>query len=108
MVNVQVLTHLQAPDQPAKKAPLAGAAVSFTLVPELNDAVQVGLQLMPAGLLVTVPVDVPANFTVRAKVVGGAEVGAVSWAAKPRPQTRVAIRTAVRTRWQVKEFDLRG
>jgi hypothetical protein len=65
MVSVQVLVPLQAPDQPAKKAPLAGAAVSFTLVPELKDAEQVDGQLMPAGLLVTVPVEVPANCTVR-------------------------------------------
>ena len=62
---------LHAPDHPAKKAPFAGTAVSVTLVPELKDAVHVGLHAMPAGLLVTVPVDVPANFTVNAKAVGG-------------------------------------
>jgi hypothetical protein len=66
MFKVQVALPLQAPDQPAKKAPLAGAAVRVTLVPELKDAVQVGWHAMPAGLLVTVPEEVPDNFTVRA------------------------------------------
>jgi hypothetical protein len=64
MVSVHVVVPLQAPDHPAKKAPLAGTGVSFTLAPELNEALQVGGQLMPAGLLVTVPVAVPANDTV--------------------------------------------
>jgi len=56
---------LQAPDHPAKEAPVAGAAVSFTLVPELKEAVHVDGQLMPGGVLVTVPVEVPVNLTVR-------------------------------------------
>jgi hypothetical protein len=38
--------------------------VSFIAVPAANDALQVGLQLIPAGLLVTVPLDVPARLTV--------------------------------------------
>jgi hypothetical protein len=33
-------------------------------VPAANDAVQVGEHAMPAGVLVTVPVEVPANVTV--------------------------------------------
>ena len=73
IVTVHVPVPLQAPDHPAKKAPLAGVAVSLTLVPELNDAVHVGEQLIPAGLLVTVPVEVPANCTESWNVVGGAE-----------------------------------
>jgi hypothetical protein len=36
-------------------------SVSFTTVPEVNDALQVGAQLIPAGLLFTVPLAVPAN-----------------------------------------------
>jgi hypothetical protein len=55
---------LQAPDQPAKYAPLAGVAVSLTLIPELKDALHVDGQLMPAGELVTVPRALPANWTV--------------------------------------------
>ena len=64
IVSVQVPLPLQTPDHPAKKAPLAGTAVSFTLVPELKDAVQVGEQAIPAGLLVTVPLALPASSTV--------------------------------------------
>jgi hypothetical protein len=64
MVRVQLPVPLQAPDQPAKKAPVAGVAVSLTLIPELNDALQVGAQLMPAWVLVTVPLAEPANWTV--------------------------------------------
>jgi hypothetical protein len=33
-------------------------------VPAAKDAVQVGAHVIPAGLLVTVPVEVPANVTV--------------------------------------------
>jgi hypothetical protein len=44
-----------APDHPLKEPPEAGAAVSVTLVPEGNAALQVEPQFMPAGLLVTVP-----------------------------------------------------
>jgi hypothetical protein len=64
MVSLQVPVPLQAPDQPAKNAPLPGVGVSVTTVPELNDAEQVGAQEIPAGLLVTVPVEVPAKVTV--------------------------------------------
>jgi hypothetical protein len=55
---------LHAPLQPAKYDPFAGAAVSLTWVPDANEAVHVGLQLIPAGLLVTVPLPVPARVTV--------------------------------------------
>jgi hypothetical protein len=54
-----VTTHapapVQAPLQPAKVLPEAGAAVSVTLAPLAKLPLQVGPQLMPAGLLVTVP-----------------------------------------------------
>jgi hypothetical protein len=59
--SVQVPVPLQAPDQPAKNAPFAGVATNFTLVPEAKEAVHVGEQLMPVGVLVTVPLDVPAR-----------------------------------------------
>jgi hypothetical protein len=64
MVTLQLPVPLQAPDQPAKKAPLPAFAVRVTTVPALNEALHVGEQLIPAGLLVTVPVDVPASVTV--------------------------------------------
>ncbi len=52
-----------APLQPANTDPLAGVAVSVTLVPELNDAEQVLPQFIPDGLLVTVPLPVPVFVT---------------------------------------------
>jgi len=54
---------LQAPLQPVNVEPAAGLAVSTTV--PLNDAEQVAPQLIPAGLLVTVPVPAPAKVTVR-------------------------------------------
>lgn len=62
---VQVVAPVHAPDHPANTAPLPGVAVSVTEVPVLNCVEQVGPQLMPAGLLVTVPVPEPALATVR-------------------------------------------
>jgi hypothetical protein len=63
MVSVHGPVPLQGLVHPAKNDPLLAAAVSVTLVPELNIAVQVGAQLIPAGLLVTMPLPVPANCT---------------------------------------------
>jgi hypothetical protein len=60
----EALLPLQAPDQPAKYAPLLAVAVSLTTVPAANDALHVGEQVIPAGVLVTVPVEVPARLTV--------------------------------------------
>ena len=51
------------PLQPAKTDPEAGAAVSVTAVPPENDLEQVVPQLMPLGLLVTVPLPVPFLVT---------------------------------------------
>ena len=64
-VRLHGLVPEQAPDQPLKVNPAAGVAVSVTLVPLANDAVQVVPQLIPLGLLVTVPLPVPASVTVR-------------------------------------------
>ena len=62
--RVHVDVPLQAPDQPANVEPDAAVAVSLTDVPLANLALQVVPQLMPDGLLVTVPVPVPALWTV--------------------------------------------
>ena len=49
-VRLQVrLVPAQAPDQPLKAKPKAGAAVNVTEVPVVKLALQVGLQAIPAG-----------------------------------------------------------
>jgi hypothetical protein len=69
IVTVQeVPAALSQPDQPAKIELAAGAAVSVTDVPLLKEAEQVAPQLIPAGLLVTVPVPDPFLATVRVKL----------------------------------------
>ena len=69
IVTVQVPVPEQPPPlQPVKVEPTAGAAVSVTSVPLVKLAAQVAPQVMPAGLLVTVPAPVPALETVRVKV----------------------------------------
>jgi len=52
------------PDHPAKVVPVAGAAVNTTFDALVKLAAHVPGQLIPAGLLVTVPVPVPASCTV--------------------------------------------
>jgi hypothetical protein len=53
-----------------KTDPTAGAAVSVTGVPRTNDAEHVVGHETPAGLLVTVPVPLPAGATVTANAGG--------------------------------------
>ncbi len=53
----------QAPLHPAKVEPAAGVAVKVIAVPGVTDCEQVAPQLMPAGLLVTVPEPVPLFVT---------------------------------------------
>ena len=60
MVTEQAPVPVQPPLHPAKVEPEAAAAVSVTTVPLLKEALQVPGQLIPAGLLVTVPAPVPA------------------------------------------------
>jgi hypothetical protein len=64
MTNVQVgEVPLQAPLQPVNVEPVAGVAVSVTVVPLARPTSQVVPQLMPAGLLATLPPPVPAVAT---------------------------------------------
>jgi hypothetical protein len=69
-VTLQVVVPVQPPDQLPKVLPLAGVSVSVTALPwakgalhvfvvELPDELEL-VQLIPAGLLVTVPVPPPA------------------------------------------------
>ena len=55
----------QAPVQPVNWEPLAAVATSVTTVPELNVAVQVLPQLIPAGELETVPEPLPVLETLK-------------------------------------------
>jgi len=64
VVHVPVPLH-PPPLQPAKTDPAEGVAVSVTELPVGNGALHVVPQLMPAGLLATVPVPPPAFVTVR-------------------------------------------
>src|SRR5579864_2984339 len=78
-VTVHALVPLQAPLQPAKYDPVAATGVNFTDVLAANVAEHVGLQLSPAGLLVTIPLPVPDSVTARRYRVEGL---AEAWAAK--------------------------
>ncbi len=75
-VTAQVPVPEQAPLQPAKEEPAAGVAVSVMAVPWVRDCEQVAPQLMPAGLLVTVPEPVPPLATDSVmETTGGAGTG---------------------------------
>jgi hypothetical protein len=72
IVATHVLVPEQAPDQPVNVEPLLGAAVSVTVVLAANALAHVVPQSIPAGLLVTAPLPVPAFVTV--SVFGGTTV----------------------------------
>jgi hypothetical protein len=63
-VTTQVPVPVQPPLQPAKTEPAAGVAVSVTVLPAEYEAEHALPQLIPAGLLVTVPVPAPPLVTV--------------------------------------------
>ncbi len=62
-VTAHAPVPVQAPPQFANVDPAAGVAVRVTAVPGVTDCEQVAPQLMPAGLLVTVPDPVPIFVT---------------------------------------------
>jgi hypothetical protein len=62
--SVQLPVPVQPPLHPANVDPLAAAAVSVTAVLAGYVAVHVGPQLMPDGVLLTVPAPLPARLTV--------------------------------------------
>ena len=63
-VTLQVPVPVHAPDHPANVEPLFGTAVRVTMAPLVKLALHVAPQSIPAGLLVTVPLPVPALWTV--------------------------------------------
>jgi hypothetical protein len=68
MVNVHTELPVHAPDHPLKPSPLAGVSERITCVFCGNiaeHAVELTEQLIPAGVLVTVPVPAPAKATVK-------------------------------------------
>jgi hypothetical protein len=69
--TLQLVVPVHPPDHPAKVLPVAGASLSVTSVFGAKVAVQPVVeefeQLIPAGLLVTVPVPAPAVATVSPK-----------------------------------------
>ena len=62
-VMLQAPVPLHAPDQPAKVEPVLAIAVSVTDVPAVNVPLHVWPQLIPAGVLLTIPEPVPAFVT---------------------------------------------
>ena len=75
IVTVQLPVPVQAPLHPAKVEPAAALADKVTLVPLAKLALQVPGQLMPGGVLETVPLPVPARVTVRGNVAAPVQVG---------------------------------
>jgi hypothetical protein len=70
---------LQSPVKPEKVDPEAGAAVSVTVVPLSKLALQVDGQLIPAGVLVTVPGPETATVTCAEFVDAVANVAETDW-----------------------------
>lgn len=64
IVTAHAPVPAHAPLQPANAEPEAGVSVMVTTVPLVKFALHVPGQLMPAGLLVTVPAPFPARVTV--------------------------------------------
>src|SRR5207245_2717860 len=82
IVTVQAAVPEQPPPlQPLKIDPESGVAVSVTAVPLVMFVVQFVPHAMPAGVLVTVPLPVPALVTVRAEV-GTSKVAVTAVAAE--------------------------
>ena len=86
---------VQAPDQAVKSELASGFAVSVTDVPLANFALHAEPQLIPDGLLVTVPPPIPAFWTVIS--INNGEVTWFSWG-EPQPVRKVERRATERRR----------
>ena len=75
IVTVQMPVPEQAPLHPANVEPADGLAVKLTVEPLAKLALHVPGQLMPAGVLETVPVPVPARLTVSGNVAVPLQLG---------------------------------
>lgn len=80
--------------QPANVDPDAGVAASVTKVPSMKLAEQTDPQLMPAGLLVTVPLPPPDLTMVRVRIVGVDDVF-VNFASTLRAWSIVTVQVPV-------------
>lgn len=74
IVTVQVVAPLHAPDHAFRAEPLAGVAESTTDVPWLKLAAHVPGHVMPAGLLVTLPLAPPLLVIVTSKGCTGTKL----------------------------------
>lgn len=61
MVTLHDPVPLHGPDQPLNPEPIAGEAVSVTTVPSLKLAAHIVGQLIPKGLLLTLPAPLPVT-----------------------------------------------
>lgn len=92
IVTVHAPVPEQSPLQPVKLEPASAAAVSVTVLPDVNGAEQVVPQLIPGGLDVTVPEPLPAFVTVTA----GEEPEALNAAsASTSPEPKLLFGTTV-------------
>lgn len=90
-VTTQVDVPVQAPDQPVNVDPEAAVAVSVTCVPLAKFEVQVPGQLIPEGLLVTVPEPEPDVATVRATGAAAWSKVAVTEVSEPSVTTQLSV-----------------
>ena len=90
-VSAHAPVPLHAPLHPANVEPEAGAALKLTEAPLLKFALHIVPQLIPGGLLVTVPDPLPARVTVIEALegLGAGEFPEEEEAPPPQPNTRI-------------------
>ena len=92
-ISVHAPAPVQAPLHPLNVEPGAGAALKLTEAPLLKFALHVVPQLIPGGLLVTVPEPAPARVTVIDAFEGAGELPAEE-APPPQPDARIPQSTS--------------